>query len=339
MAENKSEVKSVIQSEFINQLKNALPQHQSLADVLSDLLAISTDSAYRRLRSETLFSIDEVSVLCNYLKIPFNPSAGTNQRTVTFNYTSLQGEEDGLMVFLMGLKNGLEKTLQFKNREIIFAAEDIPVFLHFRFPHLTRLKCFYWGKSILNQKSFETTAYDPSTISEKYLAVCNDIINLYAQIPSTEIWSEDTTHSSLKQIEFYWDSGFFKNKQQALEICEDFKSMITSIKKQAEISAKTNMKGDVELEDSYKLLQSDVMIGNNCILVKADDNLAVYLSLHTFNNMMTGNYQFCKETEVWIENLTKKSTQISGIGERQRNQFFKRAFNKIDALIEKITNE
>jgi len=41
-------------------------------------------------------------------------------------------------------------------------------------------------------------------------------------------------------------------------------------------------------------------------------------------------------TELWLNNIIKKSTLISGVSEKQRYQFFKKAFNILDNLIDKI---
>jgi hypothetical protein len=61
-----------------------------------------------------------------------------------------------------------------------------------------------------------------------------------------------------------------------------------------------------------------------------------FVSNNTFNMMNTTNPAFVHENETWIKNLMQKSIQISGQSEKQRNQFFKILFDKIDALKTKI---
>jgi len=90
------------------------------------------------------------------------------------------------------------------------------------------------------------------------------------------------------------------------------------------------------MEDNYKLYNSDVTIGNNCILVNMGEVKATYLSHHTFNAMITTNNSFCNETDSWLKNLIKKSTLISGVSEKQRYQFFKKISQNIEKLRAKI---
>ncbi len=57
---NSSKSEQFIQDNFINYLKKALPPGLGLAEELADILKISIDSAYRRLRGETEFTIIEI---------------------------------------------------------------------------------------------------------------------------------------------------------------------------------------------------------------------------------------------------------------------------------------
>src|SRR6186713_1364104 len=53
-----------LQQIFFTHLKSALPAHVSIADELCDLLGISADSAYRRLRGEKPLTLYEMKLIC-----------------------------------------------------------------------------------------------------------------------------------------------------------------------------------------------------------------------------------------------------------------------------------
>jgi len=44
---------------------------------------------------------------------------------------------------------------------------------------------------------------------------------LYCSVPSTEIWTDLITYSLLRQIDYYWDSGEFATKDDALALCDE----------------------------------------------------------------------------------------------------------------------
>ena len=170
--------------------------------------------------------------------------------------------------------------------------------------------------------------------------MASDIYDLYSRIPSVEIWSDDTINSTIKQIEFYWDSGAFPSKQDALAICEEVGQMFTRICKQAELNRKLNLHNKpAGSQDNYALYHSDVMIGNNCVLAKMGDIKETYISYHTFNSMATHNKIYCNETDLWLKNLIRKSSLISGVAEKLRYRYFKVIDDILKKLITKIEND
>ena len=58
--------KENIQSSFLEKVRSKLPPTISFADELAELLDISRDSAYRRIRGETILSLDEVRDFINH---------------------------------------------------------------------------------------------------------------------------------------------------------------------------------------------------------------------------------------------------------------------------------
>ncbi len=58
-----------IQSSFLDQVRSRLPANLSFVDELAEILNISRDSAYRRMRGETILSLDEVKIICNHFGV------------------------------------------------------------------------------------------------------------------------------------------------------------------------------------------------------------------------------------------------------------------------------
>lgn len=58
-----------IQQRLFNHIKGLVPPNIALVDVVADVLKISNDSAYRRIRGEKPISLDEVGILATHFKI------------------------------------------------------------------------------------------------------------------------------------------------------------------------------------------------------------------------------------------------------------------------------
>ena len=79
-----------IQKAFLTRVKSVLPSNVSFVDELAELLNTSNDSAYRRLRAETLLSIDEIALICAHFKVPFETQTQSDTDLATFNFFKLE---------------------------------------------------------------------------------------------------------------------------------------------------------------------------------------------------------------------------------------------------------
>ncbi|MDD5570696.1 MAG: hypothetical protein PHD97_06005 [Bacteroidales bacterium] len=326
-----------VQQQFISRINEMLPSNISLVDEIEDLLGISKDSAYRRMRCETPFSIDETIALCNHFGISLDSFIKEDSGSVSFNYKNIGSTQEDFVNYLKSILEDLKKIKSSANAHIYYSAEDVPLFHNFIVPEIARFKIFYWLKSVLNVPEFSKQKYSPELLSGEYDKLGKDILNLYVSIPSTEIWTDSTVNSLLKQIIYYCETGMFKSKAEALNMCDKALELYSSIEKQAEYNSKfVSEAAKHNNENNFKLYQSDVEVGNNCILVKTVNNNTVYLTHSTFNNMQTTNCKFCEEMEIWFTNLIKKSVLISGVSEKHRYKYFQNIYNEIQKIKERV---
>lgn len=333
------DVKS-IQIQFLNRISDLIPKETSMAAVLSDMFEVSNDSAYRRMRGETPLSIEEIIILCEKFNISFDAFSRKETGLVTFKYSINEPKKENLLEYLHSIYNDLQVIANSKTSKIIYACGDIPVFYHYKFPEIASFKFFYWMKSIMNVPEFENATFNFDDIDPEIINIGLKIVKLYEQVPSQEIWTDSTIYSTLKQIDYYWESGMFENAEDAIKVCDSLAEVIKSIQKCAENSTKIVLT-DKEQESikNYELYYSDIEIINNCVLVKLEQTKAVYLSHFSFFTMSTMNDVYAEKTEQWLNVLIKRSLLLSGVAEKQRYQFFKRMFKQIDNLKAKILPE
>lgn len=334
----KSIVKSTfeMQEVFIKHLKQVIPSNVSLVDDIADLLKISNDSAYRRLRNETELSLDETYKICKHYRISIDSVFSNKGDSVTCNYIKLTDSADNFETYLNSLLIQLTRLQKADDAKVIYAAEEIPIFHSFFSKELAAFKLFYWQRSVLNVPEYQSKKFDWDLIPEKQLQLAVDIYQAYLEVPSTEIWTEETINTTIKQIDYYFESGAFKEKEDAILVLLELKKMVQAINRYAENENKNEK--NKSSKAPFNLYNSDLVIGTNCIHINVSGAVYSYISFNTMNSLTTGNQQFCEEIEHWTKNLIKKSTLISGIAEKQRFQFFSKAYKAIDLSIERIKN-
>jgi transcriptional regulator with XRE-family HTH domain len=326
--------KRKVQQYFLEKIKQLLPENVSFAEELAELLDVSTDSIYRRLRGETMLTIDEMAILCNKYKVSFDSNPPDEPRA-SFLYSNLKNKDD-LNLFIFRLFEQVKATVNLSKKHFTYAAIDLPIFHFFAYPELLAFKMFYWLKAVINDPLYQDKKFDSTTIDHSITEVGKQMAEYYQQIPSTEIWNNSTINGVLQQIDFFWDSGNFKSKDDAIILCSQLLENFEMLEKQAASSSKILNDSSPQKENNFTLYLSEIVIGNNCLIAQRGDSLKAFISVHTFNIMEIQSEQFSLDTKTWIDNIIRKSTLISGVAEKQRYQFFKQARVKIEQLQNKI---
>jgi hypothetical protein len=320
------------QEKMIKIIRQQVPEDLSLSVEVGKILGVSADSAYRRLRCETAFTIDEMAKVCLHFLIPLETLSDFTGQIVSFKYKSVGGTLEDFKAFLKHFQNQINTISKFEKREVMYAAEDIPLFHIYALPVLSKFKFYYWRKAILNHEELADVKFNRHVEENDELNELAKAASIaYASVPSTEIWTEETIASTIQQIKFFWDAALFETQEDAEVVIKELEDLVRNLQRQCDLGLKFLPGGELT-KTPFTCYASDLMIGNNCVLVKTGEIRTTFLGYNTFNFMNTNNPDFNKQHEVWMNNLISKSTQISRTSEKIRNLFFKALLKKVADL-------
>jgi hypothetical protein len=318
-----------IQEILFQSVKNRLTHNVSFVHELSELLNISYDSAYRRIRGEKELSLEELKTICLHYKISVDALFNLKSNHVIFN--SLAIGENGFNIenWLQSLLTAIKQIHAAKEREIIYAAKDIPVFYYFEFPEIAAFKIYFWNKALIPASGYENkklTLEAPDGLYE----TGQQLLSHYIKIPTTEIWSEETISSVLRQIEYCFVSGFFARNEDVFRLYDTLDSWLDHVQMQAECGSQFRYGSKCEgIENSYKLFNNEVLVSDNTILVTMDGHKTSYNTYNVISQLITTNPVFCDQIDHSLRNLMTKSTMISGTSAKERNRFFNILHEKV----------
>lgn len=319
------------QEKLVASLKLSIADNVSLAAELSDLLNISMDSVYRRLRCQSAFSFDEVGLIAARFGITLDGLVKNEAHQVNFNFNPLFDLPFNFVKYLEWYATYLSEMALISGTRLVYAAEDIPVIRHFKYPHLSAFKAYYWSKAVLNLEVFRSKQFDFSEVSKTLIEYNQKTAEAYAKLDVVEIWSEETINSTLRQIRYYFDCGFFDQASTVLLLLTELRDMMEHMEKECQ----ENDLPHRERKGDFKLYTSDLMIGNNCVWVEPGKQVSperIFLGHNTFNTISTTDPKFVSETKMWVNNLIKKSVLLTGSAEKQRLIFFKKMYERIAVL-------
>ena len=319
-----SEISNTVQSRFFEHVRKQFPPHVSFADELSEILKISRDSAYRRIRGETILSLDEVKKLCEALKISLDAIMGPSPEFASFRYSIVDNTRLSFTNWLNTILNNLSMLQGRAQGELFYFAKDLPVFYYFNSPLLSSFKMFFWMNTVSNYDHDPNLKFKPEDVPRDMTSLGKRIYDQYISLARTEIWSEETLNVTLRQIQFYFECGFLDNSAVAVALCDEYLCLLNQIRRWAGTA-----------DTRFELYKNDLLIADNTILFRMGAKRIVFIPYNTLNILSTTNEAFCKQTDEYLSSLIRKSEKISTTGEKQRHVFF----NKIEEKIKATRNQ
>ena len=323
-----------LQQQLFSFLKDNLPPHLSLVDELGDLLGVGSDSVYRRIRGEKPVTLIELKKICEHFHLSLDQLLQLKNDSVVFRAPDLGKEHFPFADVLKSILQQLKHFNSFKTKQLLYLCKDMPIWQFFLYPELAAFKTFVWAKSIHNEPLYAGKLFSlEEMMVEDYFKTGQKIIHEYNQIPSIELWNEESINSTLNQIKFYKDSGGFKQAKDVEVILDSFELTIKHLSMQAEKGVKF-MPGEADIQHKapVQLYVNEIVIGSNTILVELDNTKLSIIPYNVFSYILTKDARFNESMFNGFNTLKNRSTLISVTGEKERNRFFTFQLEKVKSL-------
>ncbi len=306
---------------------------RNFASYLADLLGVNPDAAYRRIRGTTPLTYPEMQKICNHFNLSFDNAVNYQGKSHPFEFTTMFDENGfDMLTYIRDVVDQLRAFRKDPQSSMTVVAMDLPYFRQFGYSHLLRFKLFYWQRSILNLEEHRHRKFDPTLCDEAIEEAMKEVYALYHEFDSTEIWTPETMDSTLKQIQYGVDSGFFNSHEDALQVCDDLENLLTKLEREA-LVAKKSLASDIDAPSGkFEMYQSDILLGTNTVQVKCQDETYTYVGFNSFNSLMSKSPTFSEECSLWIGQIRSKSTLLSDVSEKLRYMFFQGLRAKISTL-------
>ena len=92
-----------LQQQLFIYLKENIPSHLSLVDELCDLLDLSADSVYRRIRGEKPISLAELKTICEHYHLSIDELLHLENESVLFQAPSLKTVHKDFVEYVKGM--------------------------------------------------------------------------------------------------------------------------------------------------------------------------------------------------------------------------------------------
>ena len=308
---------------ILEAIKNIQETKYFPAELLSELLHISTDAAYRRLSGKVDLTLEEATKLCSKYNLSIDNLTSLSNKKISFDYFALFNEHftDSYSVYLTALESSLQEVIT-TNGNIFVAAADIPIGFLLRYPNLMSFKLYCWRIDMVgpNKQVFFITKAEGNPYSQFFAR----FPKLYEQANSSELWCKHTFSSFIESLTFYRELGLIPD--EALNI---LKNDLHNLLMDAENFANERNKGG---GGRFELYLSPLPLANSIFLLDRNDKMTSFLKMYSINSIWTSNTLYCSEQKKWFEALINSSTKISGSGMKERKRFFEDIHKQVDSI-------
>ncbi len=323
-----------IQQQLFSVLKEKLPSHLSLVDELGELLGLSADSVYRRIRGEKPIDLIELKKICGHYHLSLDQLLQLQTESVLFEAPGMTKTQGDFVEYMKGMLQQFRYFNSFKSKEIFYLCKDAPIWYFYLFPELAAFKTFFWSKTINNQPQLanKTFSFAEFPYHDCY-AIGQQVLEEHNTINSVELWNLESIHSTINQIAYYRDAGNFRSVAEMDAVIASFHQWIDHLQLQAEKGVKF-MPGATEVSHkaSIQFYVNELILGNNTMVIKLDDHSLSMVTYSVFYYLFTKDPRFSAKAMSSFDTLLSRAALISRTGEKERNRFFNTLREKVNGL-------
>lgn len=306
----------VIQS-FVNSLScNQIP-----AIVMSEVLDISVDIAYRRLNGKVPLTLDETVKLCQYAGLSLDDAIPLQEENVRFYRMSFS---DTVSVkYLEELIALIKLQIRHCGTGLFGASANFPIGSLFSQPRLMAFKLYHLENdkfSFANIKPFSL-----NNLPSNYKACLHyfkELSEIYDKLDTNEFWCKATFSAFLGEIKNYKQLGLLSPEDEQI-LLEDFERLLCTFERFAAEGKKNNM-------GNFYLYIVPYNITNSMYLSFSSENMISYMEMNLLDFAYTRNEKYCKKQQKWFEMLMNYSVCISKSNIKERKAFFKELLNALN---------
>ena len=294
-------------------LKNISENKKPVAYLVNSL-NISRESAYRRMRGDIPFTLEELAILASDLEFSIDVIFEQEKQNRSF-YDYSRAENDSSDFFVLVLKKYselLEKISFAKRLESIMAFNSFPPPFFVSFSNLFKFSYYKWlyqDKEISRNVSYtDLVLPDAAFVFQRKMRG-----NIVQGKNAILILDTNIFLNLIKEVQYFYNRKLLTTEELVL-IKEDIVRMV----EQYEESTQTGNFGSSKMQ----LYLSSLCVSSNTVYFNFDEKIEPLFWLFSINPVVIQNAGFVSMQMKWLSSLKRQSALITQSNEIMQAEFF-----------------
>ncbi len=326
-----------MQKKIIEAILAQFSKKSEVIESISILLGVGKDGVYRRMRGDSHFTPDEISILAKKFNISIDSLIWGDAKSVNFSFNDFSRHIVTYEDYMTEIYLDTVKMSKLPNVKVQYASSEIPFFYYCLFPELISFKLYNFGYTIWEMEYSKKYKFSFDLIPAKVLEIANEVSRTYNTLPGLELWNINILDNTLAQIEYHHSIGSFANETDALTLCDIISQWADHMKLMAEHGHKLSPKLGAKFPGAtFELYHNEMVHTNNTILVTTPGINMVFSTFANPNFLKTSDERMCNYIKDWFEKVLEKSIKISTHNSKNRESFFNKLQHKVAVVKARI---
>jgi hypothetical protein len=328
------------QKAIFEEIKRQIKSRDTIGNVVSEILSISPDAAYRRYRGETLLTIYELQKLSDHFNISLDKLFQTNSNKVLFDIQFLDEFDYRMESYLLSILEKFKLLRTLDQPQLTISVNNTPFFQLLNYPHLVRFKLFFWAKTHLQVDEYQKMKFAHDKIQESTFSIGKEILQIYNTLPSRELVDPDLLRGFIREIYYYFRAHHFQEPEYAFFLLDQLDSFIDHLNDQASNGKKFIFGTSPPANgNEWKLYYNETLNALTSIHYKSKDSEGLYLAHNFMNFIHTSDKGYVSDSIQVLEKQIGNSSLISSVNEKERASFFYQIKSLVNNYRKKIELE
>ncbi len=299
---------------LISALKNKTSQDENPVDLLTDIIPMSKEAAYRRLRGEISLTLDEAVRIAKKLQISIDNLIGIEESNEYCFKVGLLMSSDPLDAYFK-LVNTITDALKLLVNDPCAFIYTVPNVLPLNcvdFAMLNKFRSYKWLYHI--QHANHRLCLADIEIPQKIIDIQQECFNVLKQIQTFTIWDQDLCLHMIDDLKYFLKLQVI-SPEEGYQIKEEFLAYMDQFEEIV-------IQGRYPDGKQQLVYISDAYLDAAYDYLEATDFMACSLNVYGLDYFSCQHKNICEMHKKWIESIMRYSTLISRSGERRRREFF-----------------
>jgi len=318
-------MESDLNKRLVENVLKHIPKNKKPVIYLVNTLNISRESAYRRMRGDIPFTMEELITLATRLEFSIDDVYDQEkQNHAFFDYSRIEKKTPNFFLIMLKKHNDLlEKISYSKKVEITMAFNMLPPPFYSNFNNLFKFAYYKWlyqdAEIYRNMPYSETVLPDEIAILQKKM---KRIILRNASV--TFIMDMDIFLNVIKEIQYFYQRKLITDEELIL-LKEEMKYLIGLYEDMVQTGLYESTK--------VQLYLSTLCVNSNTVCYKYDDKIDPLFWIYTVNPVVIQNAEFVSMQLKWFNSLKRQSALITQSNEILQAEFLFRQREYIDKYL------